>query len=234
MTSAECKPVFLLAGGRRSVARRGPDPLIQEALLLSSIAKPSIAYIGAASGDNPIFRTMLTGMLHKAGAGEVRPVRLCGSQSNPQKAMRVIEDCPIVFMSGGDVEEGMRILAEKEVIEFLRDQHQKGKLFVGASAGSIMLSKSWVRWADPEVESSAEFFPCLGIAQIYCDTHDEDDWKELQTLAQLVPVGSLLYGIPSGAALAAHPDGSVQALGGEVHRFALENGKAVRIANLAR
>jgi hypothetical protein len=73
---------------------------------------------------------------------------------------------------------------------------------------------------------------CLGIAPIYCDTHDEDDWEELQALAQLVPAGSVLYGIPSGAALASHPDGSVRAFGGEVHRFVHRDGKVVRLENL--
>jgi peptidase E len=233
MTAAIGKPVFLLAGGRRSVARRGPDPVLHEALQSSLIAKPSIAYIGAASGDNPIFRTMIAGMLRKTGAGEVRPAFLCSSRSDPQKAMRVIEDCPIVFMSGGDVEEGMRILAEKEMIEFLQDQYKLGKLFVGASAGSIMLAKNWIRWADPDDDSSAELFPCLGIAQVYCDTHDEDDWEELQVLTGLVPDECACYGIPSGAGLATYPDGSVRALGGEVHRFVRNNGGAVRIENLA-
>jgi peptidase E len=228
---AERKPVILIAGGRGSVARCGPDPLIQEALQFSAIAEPSIAYVGAASGDNPIFRAMIGKMLRKAGAGEIRPAPLCSSRSDPQKAMRVIEDCPVVFVSGGDVEEGMRVLEEKGMIEFLRDQYQKGKLFIGASAGSIMLAKNWVRWTDPEVESSAELFPCLGIAEVYCDTHDEDDWEELQALARLVPDGTVCYGIPAGAALTAYPDGSIRALGEEAHRFMRKNGKVVRIEN---
>jgi peptidase E len=229
---SERKPVILIAGGRRSGMRRGPDPLIREALQFSAIAKPSIAYVGAASGDNPIFRTMIGKMLRKAGAGEIRPAPLCSSRSDPQKAMRVIEDCPVIFISGGDVEEGMRVLEEKGMIVFLRDQYQKGKFFIGASAGSIMLAKNWVRWTDPEVDSSVEFFPCLGIAGVYCDTHDEDDWEELQALTRLVPDETICYGIPSGAALAAYPDGSIQALGEEVHRFMRKDGEAVRIENL--
>ncbi len=229
---AEDKPVILMAGGRRSVTQNGPDPLIQEAIQLIDRPKPDIAYIGAASGDNPMFRAMMTKILRKAGSGEVRSVSLCSSRSDPQKAMRVIENCPVIFMSGGDVEEGMKVLAKKEMIEFFRDQYQKGKLFIGASAGSIMLVRSWVRWTDPEDNSSAELFPCLGIAPIYCDTHDEDDWEELQALARLIPDGSVCYGIPTGTALAACPDGSVQALGAEVHRFVRKNGEPVRIANL--
>jgi peptidase E len=232
MNSAECKPVFLLAGGRRSVARRGPDPLIREALRSSSTCEPSVAYVGAASGDNPVFRTMMAGMLRRAGARKVRPVPLCSSRSDPKKAMRVIEECPVVFMSGGDVEEGMRILADRGMIGFLQDQYQSGKLFVGASAGSIMLAKSWIRWEDPEIDTSAELFPCLGIAPIYCDTHDEEEWEELQALGRLAPAKSTLYGIPSGAALVVHPDGSVKALGGEIHCFAPKNSEVIRLANL--
>ncbi len=219
--AADCLPVYLIAGGRSSAKRRGPDPLIQEALHLAGVAQPTVAYIGAASNDNPAFRIMITRMLHKAGAGDVRLAPLCGFRTNAQKARHIIEDCQIAFLSGGDVEAGMKILEEQKMTDFLRDQYREGKPFFGVSAGSIMLAKSWVRWRDPRVDSSAELFPCLGIAQVYCDTHDEGNgWEELQVLARLIPAGSLGYGISSGAALAADPDGSVQALGGEVHCFA--------------
>ena len=224
----ESKPVYLIAGGRSSGARHKTDPLIQAALQLAPGARPSIAYVGAASGDNLMFRTMITRQLRKAGAGDVKLAPLCGSRSNSRKAIRIIEECDIVFLSGGDVEAGMRILDEKRMIDFLRDQHRNGKPFFGVSAGSIMLAKSWVRWRDPDVDSSAELFPCLGIAQVYCDTHDEENgWEELQVLARLIPTGSIGYGITSGTALAACPDGSVRALGGEVHCFTA-NGTTVR------
>jgi peptidase E len=231
--AAERKPIILIAGGRRSVMQRGPDPLIQEALQLSGVPKPSVAYVGAASGDNPIFRAMMAKMLRKAGAGKIMPAPLCSARSNTQKSMRVIEECPVVFVSGGDVEEGMRVLEARKMIEFFRNQHRQGKLFIGASAGSIMLAKSWVRWSNSEDDSSAELFPCLGIAQVYCDTHDEEDWEELQALARLVSDGAISYGIPSGAALAAYPDGSVRALGEEVHRFTRKKETVVRISNLS-
>jgi peptidase E len=147
--------------------------------------------------------------------------------------MRVIEDCQIVFISGGDVEAGMKVLVEKGMMDFLRNQYREGKPFFGLSAGSIMLAKNWVRWSDSQADSSAELFPCLGLAQVHCDTHDEgNDWEELRVLARLVPAGSVSYGITSGAALAAYPDGSVQAFGGEIHCFK-QTGKIVaQIENL--
>jgi peptidase E len=218
--TADRKPVYLLAGGRSSIARRGPDPLIREALQQGGVISPSVAYIGAASNDNAGFRAMITRLLRKAGAKEVGLAPLCERGADPQKAMRVIESCHVVLISGGDVEAGMKVLAEQRMVKFLRDEYQKGKSFFGISAGSIMLAKSWVRWKDPEVDSSAELFPCLGIAPVYCDTHDEDNgWEELRVLARLVPAGAVSYGIASGTALVANPDGSVRALGGEVHRF---------------
>jgi cyanophycinase-like exopeptidase len=231
--AAECKPVYLLAGGGLRNPRRDPDPLAKEALDQAGIKDPSVAYVGAASGDNAGFCGMISRLLMKAGAKEVRLAPLCGSSADPQKARRVIESCHTVFLSGGDVEAGMDILAETGMIDFLRDQYRQGKFFFGLSAGSIMLARSWIRWRDPEDESSAELFPCLGIAPVYCDTHDEEDgWEELQALTGLVPVGTSTYGIASGTALIANPDGSVRALGGEVHRFARTRDDIVRLPSI--
>ena len=223
----ECKPVYLIAGGRRSRQRRGPDPLIREALLLAGIRSPTVAYVGTASGDNALFRIMISRQLAKAGAGAVRLAPLCGARADPAKAARIIEDSRIVFISGGDVEQGMRILESTGMDGFLRDQYREGKLFFGVSAGSIILAKKWVRWSDSVEGSGPELFPCLGVAQVYCDTHDEEDnWEELRTLARLLPAGSEAYGIPSGAALVAYSDGDPGAAGGQVHRFK-RTGRAV-------
>jgi peptidase E len=221
--AADRKPVYLLAGGRSSARRSGPDPLIREALQQAGTISPSVAYIGAASSDNAGFREMITESFRRAGAGKVRLAPLCGRGADSRKAMDVIESCDVVFVSGGDVEAGMKVLTRRHMVEFLRDQYQKGKPFFGSSAGSIMLAKSWVRWRDPDDDSSAELFPCLGIAQVYCDTHGEDTgWEELRALARLIPAGIISYGIASGAALVANPDGAVHALCGDVHCFTRE------------
>jgi cyanophycinase-like exopeptidase len=231
--AAQQKAVYLIAGGRSSVVQRGPDPLLKEALQMAARVRPSIAYIGAASRDNSMFRAMITRQLHKAGAGEVRLAPLCGRHADPGKATRIIESADLVFMSGGDVEAGMKTLERSGIIPFLREQSSGGKAFAGLSAGSIMLAKSWVRWANPEDMESAEIFPCMGIAQVCCDTHDEsDDWEELQTLTRLLADGTISYGIPSGTALAAYSNGSVRAIGGEVHCFARKGLNVVRIKNL--
>ena len=228
--TADPKPVYLLAGGGPPKPRHRPDPLAEEALQQAGVSNPSVAYIGTASGDNAGFCMMISRLLRKAGAGEVRLAPLCGRRADPQEAMRVIESCDIVFVSGGDVEAGMDALAKRGMIGFLRSQYSGGKPFFGVSAGSIMLAKNWVRWKDPDGHSSAELFTCLGIAQVYCDTHDEeDDWEELKALTGLIPPDSISYGIPSGMGLATNPDGSVRALGGAVPRFKNVDGRVKKI-----
>jgi cyanophycinase-like exopeptidase len=179
-----------------------------------------VAYVGTASGDNPAFRLIIGRMLKKAGAGVVSLAPLCGRRGNPFRATEVLESADLVFVSGGDVEEGMRVLEEKGMIPVLRRLLDSGKPFFGVSAGSIMLAKAWVRWTNPKDEASAESFPCLDFAPVICDTHGEaDGWGELKAMLALQPAGAVGYGIVSGSALVVERDGSVAARGGDVHVF---------------
>src|SRR5208283_1309482 len=108
-----------------------------------------------------------------------------------------------------------------------------GKPFFGISAGSIMLAREWVRWRDPDDVTTAELFPCLGLADILCDTHDEKaGWEELQAALALKKDGALGYGIATGTGVIVFPDGRVEGLGGPVCRYAREHGAVVRIADL--
>jgi cyanophycinase-like exopeptidase len=226
-------PLFLLAGGRGAVKKRGTDPLLSAAIGQAGTSRPSIAYVGAASGDNAAFRLFIGRMLTSAGAGEVVPAQLCGKRADPAKAAGVISAADIVFISGGDVEEGMRVLEEKGMIPVLRKAFKAGTPFFGVSAGSIMLAKSWVRWTDPKDDASAELFPCMSFAPVLCDTHGEEDgWGELQAMLALCPTGATGYGIVSGTALVVGPDGGVAARGGEVHVFRKRAAGVARIASL--
>jgi cyanophycinase-like exopeptidase len=176
---------------------------------------------------------MITRFLKQAGAGEVTLAPLCGRRAAPAEAKRVLTEADLVFVSGGDVEAGMRALRATEMIGFLRELAQGGKPFFGLSAGSIMLGRQWVRWEDPDDDATAERFACLGLADLWCDTHAEaEGWEELRTLLRLSPDGSTGYGIVSGTALLAHPDGAVSALGGEVHRFQRQGQDVVQLSNL--
>lgn len=212
--------IFLIAGdpGKRG---GGKDPLLAAILAQLGMARPGVAYIGAASGDNRVFFLWIAALLKKAGAGPVRLAALASRRADLDKARGQIRDADLVFVSGGDVDAGMSALEKTGTDGFLRECYRAGKPFIGLSAGSIMLARRWVRWSDPEDDATAEDFPCLGLAPLLCDTHAEKDkWDELKALLKLTgtPVG---YGIPAGGALRVAADGSLAALGRPVRQIAL-------------
>jgi peptidase E len=226
-------PLFLLAGGRAMKAQKGPDPLLQTVFCGNNLHRPAVGYVGAASGDDPAFRLRVSSLLKDAGAGEVRLAPLCGKRGNVEEAKGVLESADIIFLSGGDVNEGMAVIEETRMTGFLQRLYRAGKPFFGISAGTILLARKWVRWRDPEDDGSAETFPCLGFAPLLCDTHGEDDgWEELKALLTLSPEGTVGHGIVSGSAIAVEPGGTFSALGGEVHRFRKKKDGIVRIESL--
>ena len=223
MKKSKRKPVYLIAGGP-GTGRRKIFSLFREVFKEFGVESPCVAYIGAASGDNPEFFRWLSGMLCKAGAGKVVLAPVTGGRDLIGKAGEVLKSADVIFVSGGDVEKGMELLCEAGLIPLLQKLFAKGIPFFGLSAGSIMLAKSWVRWRDPDDDSTAELFPCLGFAPVLCDTHGEDEgWTELHALLKLAGEGAVGYGITSSAALCVTPDGKVRTIGGEVHRFTSGN-----------
>ena len=130
--------------------RRGRDPLLAGILSRIGLERPGVAYIGAASNDNRVFFMWITALLKKAGAGTVRLAALASRRADPAKARALLQEADLVFVSGGDVELGMSVLEQTGTAALLRELYQAGKPFIGLSAGSIMLARSWVRWTDPE------------------------------------------------------------------------------------
>lgn len=215
----EREPVYLLSGGR-SADRRATDVLIREVFSRSGKRSPSIGYVGTANDDREDFFNRLAGMFRENGASEVTHALLTPGNAEISRAKMILRGSDIICISGGDVDRGMRILKEREMVNPLVELYRAGKSFFGFSAGSIMLAKEWVHWRDPDDNATAEIFPCIGLAPVLCDTHDEDgDWEELKALLMLEKEGTTGYGIATGTALRVFPDGRVEALGGAVHRY---------------
>jgi len=127
----------------------------------------------------------------------------------------------------------MQVLKEKELIQYFRDLFDRGKVFFGASAGSIMLAKQWVRWDNPDDDATASLFPCLGFAPLICDTHAEaDDWEELKAELKLDTEGTIVYGIMSGSCLKVFPDGKIEAVAGPINRYTRNSGGIVKLPDL--
>jgi peptidase E len=223
------QPFYLLAGGR------GSDNLGVFRTVFKAIGKaePVIAYVGAANGDDRFFFGFMGAEVKKMGPCKLERVLLASKKADVAKAKEILSAADAVFMSGGDVEAGMQIVEDKGMADFFRSLMEQGKLFFGASAGSIMMADQWVRWRDPEDDSTAELFTCLGLAPVICDTHaEEDDWVELKAALQLKGSGAMGYGIPSGACLAISPDRGLSALGRAVAVYSNKSGKIVKESDL--
>ena len=202
--------------------------------------EPLVAYVGAASDDHAGFFTMIrTGLA--LPRVRMRMAKLASPRASASEARALLEDCDLVFVSGGDVEHGMKVLHERDTVTTFRKLAAAGKPMFGISAGSIMLAREWVRFPDEDHEEAAELFPCLGIAPIHVDTHDEeDDWEELRALLRLLarrgddaPVG---YGLTRKGGLRVDVEGTkvrLTPLGTDTPRFTIRNGKVVDASPLA-
>ena len=225
-------PIYLLAGGPGG-KRESPDPILQMALRQLGKTKPSVAYIGAAHGDSLMFYLFIKRLIVAAGAGKVELVPLVKKKSNMEEAQTIIQSADCIFVSGGDVSEGMRVLTERSVIPLIKNRYEEGALIIGVSAGSIMLAKQWINWPDENNEASAELFPCMNIAPVLCDTHGEEDkWNELHSLVHLTESNQIGYGIPSGGAMRITTDGVVEAIGMPLYRIKRQGDKVTRINDL--
>jgi cyanophycinase-like exopeptidase len=234
VNAASTAPLFLLAGRPKTMPRGNrPDPLLQQVIEQCGKAHPGVAYLGSASGDNRDFFRMISVLFKNAGAGEVSLAPTAGAKVDLGKTRDILRNADAVLVSGGDVEEGMRVLGERSLAPLLRARYDHGAVFVGLSAGSIMLCRQWVRWRDASDDSTAEVFPCLGFAPLLCDTHGEaENWEELLALLRVAGQGAVGYGIPSGAGLCVTPNGRPFAMGEPVHRFTMREGAVARITDL--
>jgi len=220
------QPIYLFAGGRGKAI---PSTFANFRKVIKSIgkAKPVIAYVGVASlKDNWLIYFILSSYLKVGCNCRIIRAVIAPRNANLQKAKEILKKADAVFISGGWVEAGMQALKEKNMVEFFQDLARQGKLFIGGSAGSILMAKEWVRWRNPKDDASAELFPCLGLVPFICDTHAEmDDWVELKTALQLEKSDIMGYGITSGAYLKIYPDGRLEAEVGSVARYVFINGK---------
>ena len=227
------KPVYLLSGDAHH-HRKTRDPLIREMFRETGKDRPAVAYIGTANGDDPGFFAVLQRLFERTGAGSVELATLSCPDADLRRARALIESADVVFLSEGDVDLGMRTLQASGLVPLLHERFAEGAVFCGFSAGSIMLTRQWVRWRDPADDSSAEPFDCVGIVPLVCDMHDEaEGWEELKTLLRLRRVhGEIGYGVPTSMGLRVAPDGAVEAIGGWVHRHTFRDGRIDNIGDI--
>ena len=198
--------MYLMAGGHGYDMSR----FLKEAVKECGKERPTVAYIGTASGERTGHLENMSLILKEAGAGELTLVRLLNTDHGSEEARRTLIESDLIFISGGEVEDGVRGIPE-DVKVLLRQLYEMGKVFASVSAGTIMLGIAWPHWDDEDNDpETAILFDCLGFAPAVFDTHCEgEDWVELRKAVDLSPEGYTGYGIPSGGAVRVTPDGAL-------------------------
>jgi peptidase E len=227
------QPVYLFAGGRgKSIF----STFKVMGGLIKSFGKknPRIAMIGVASlRDNRLVSFAMYALVRAYVRCRIEHAFIAPPDADLDKAREILNKADIIFFGGGDPDEGMRILQEKNMAGFLQGLIRQGKPCIGVSAGTIMLCEEWVQWSDPGNDASAELHACLAMAPVICDTHAEKEgWPELKAALKLKGEGAIGYGITSGAYLKAYPDGRLEAAAGPVVRFTKKNGIIVPLPDL--
>ena len=218
------KNMFLIAGGH------GVDntDYVRQAVRETGKKSPTAAYIGTANGESRMFLESFTiPMLKAAGVSSVELVPLLGTEHGTEEAVRLLTECDMIYISGGEVEDGM-VGIPSDVRVLLRQLYDAGKVFISVSAGTIMLGIGWPHWDDEDnAPEDAVLFDCLGFAPTIFDTHCEDeDWIELRKAVELSYEGFVGYGVPTGGCVIVSPDGSLHP-SIPLDAYRSEGGKAV-------
>ena len=200
---------YLISGGPSSKSELVDD--LRAALADCKKPQPSVAYIGTPNGDSKVFFGFVKRALRKAGAGNVQLAPLSGGHADIDAAKRMLETADAVFLSGGEVEDGMLGLAAGGLDAFLAGLYHSGKLFIGMSAGCIMMGQQWVHWDVEGDDSTASLFPCLGLVPMLFDAHGEkEDWKELKCALRLLGPGAQGFGLTDGGFFSADSAGNLK------------------------
>jgi len=189
------KPVYLIAGGHPPNIKQ----MLQDfraALESCGRPNPEVAYVGTANRDSKLFFQFMKKPMAKAGAGRISMVPIASERADTQAAKRMLSEADCVFLSGGEVEDGIVWLRKAGLDVFLSDLYHSGKPFFGVSAGCIMMGRNWVHWDDENDDSTASLFECLNFVPMTFDTHCENEgWKELKCALRLMGPGAVGHGL---------------------------------------
>ncbi|MCL2163005.1 MAG: Type 1 glutamine amidotransferase-like domain-containing protein [Oscillospiraceae bacterium] len=201
------KEVYLIPGGRLGDIKQTTEDF-RAALIASGKPHPKVAYIGTASSDNKVFFHIMKTPVLSAGAKEVTLVPIIRKNADIDNAKRILTDADVVFLGGGEVEDGIVWLEKTNLIGFITDLYHGGKLFIGTSAGAIMMGRYWVHWDVEGDDSTSSLFPCLNLVPFTFDAHGEkENWIELKCALRLLGPGAKGYGLSTGGFFSADESG---------------------------
>ena len=205
------KAIYLFAGGPSSTPQRLAEDC-RTVFQSCGKSNPSIAYIGTANHESEAFFERIRETLLAAGAQGVILVPILDEHADLEMAKEILSESDAIFLSGGEVEDGILGLRKSGLDAFLSDLYHDGKQFFGISAGSIMMGQYWVHWDVENDDRTASLFQCLNFVPMTFDAHGENEqWRELKCALRLLGEETEGFGLSDGGFYSADNNGSLHA-----------------------
>lgn len=220
MNQPELQPLYLLADSQPLFWRSGA--FLTNACQASGGTKPNVAYIGASNGDSPEAYGIFEAAFDQVETASTHWVRAAFCADD----RRFLESADVIVLAGGDVEAGWNVFSETGMREVIETRYRAGAVLIGVSAGAVQCGK----YASlPDAHGGRKLLETFGLIDFIVDVHDEKrDWQALAATIQLLEGAVRGLGIPYGAALMAHADGTFEPAGRAVEEFVLTEGRLRR------
>ncbi len=143
----------------------------------------------------------LTKQYQHLGVGTVKTLRLVQEPHTVPHAAELINWADIIYVTGGNTHQMMRVWHEHHIHEMLTDARRRGTIMIGTSAGAICWAKSG--WSNSFYTNRPFRVDGLGwINTIICPHHDAQPFRQ-DTFNQYLRINPHLVGIalPEQAAL---------------------------------
>jgi cyanophycinase len=190
-------------------------------------SQPNVAYIGASNGDSPAAHGIFAAAFEPVTAGRTHWVQA----QLPAADRRFLESADVIVLAGGDVEAGWNVFTGTGMRELIEQRYRDGAVLIGVSAGAVQFGRYA---AVPDANGGSRLLETFGLIDFIVDVHDEKrDWQTLAATIQLLEGSVRGLGIPHGAALIAHADGSFEPVGRAVEEFVVTEGRLRRSMLLA-
>jgi cyanophycinase len=204
--TAVAQPVYLLADSQLLFRRDRGTAFLDGLRGRLRRADPAAAYLGASNGDNPDLFSVFAAAMEVLGVTRCRMVPAHPTDED----LAFLREADLILLAGGDVQQGWRAFEAAGLRHLLAKRHREGAVLVGVSAGAVQLGLVGWPVGDPAPE---KLFPTLGLVPFVIDAHaEEDDWEELRRIVARSGGAMRGLGIPRGAGVVLHPDGSVEAV----------------------
>ena len=128
-----------------------------------------------------------------------------------------VDEADIILLAGGDVERGWNVFSKNGLPDILIRRYKEGTTLIGVSAGAVQLGLFGLRVGEL---SSENLIPMLGLVPFIVGVHEErEEWARLKQTIRVAGREAKGIGIPTGAGMILHLDGSIEPIKSPLYEF---------------